>query len=199
MTIYERATRRALFWKKKAIADIENGEEGFACSSGMSAIQLVLSLFRSGDHLIASRDLYGGTYRLFEFLASQYNISYTYWDGSDYDELAATVRPDTKAIFIETPTNPLMKETDISEIAAIARQHDLLLIVDNTFYTPVIQKPLDEGADIVLHSATKYLGGHNDVLAGLVVSKSSKVTKKNCGCIIMQAASSYLPSIPGYY
>lgn len=182
---------------EKAIAEIENGEEGFACSSGMSAVQLVLSLFRTGDNLIASRDLYGGTYRLFEYLANQYNLSYTYWDGSDYDELASLIRPDTKAIFIETPTNPLMKETDISEVAAISKQHGLLLIVDNTFYTPVIQKPLDEGADIVIHSATKYLGGHNDVLAGLVVSKSSQVTEKlrlyhNASGIVLSPFDSWL-------
>lgn len=175
---------------EKSIAEIEGGEEGFACSSGMSAIQLVLSLFRTGDHIIASRDLYGGTYRLFEILTKQYRISFTYWDGESLQELASDVRPETKAIFIETPTNPLMHEVDISDISYIARKNDLLLIVDNTFYTPILQKPIAEGADIVLHSATKYLAGHNDVLAGLVVSRSEKITEKlrlyhnSCGAVL---------------
>ncbi|GGL52868.1 methionine biosynthesis PLP-dependent protein [Sporolactobacillus putidus] len=175
---------------EKAIASIEGGEEGFACSSGMSAIQLVFSLFQSGDHIIASRDLYGGTYRLFEILARQYRITFTYWDGASYEKLASLVEPQTKAIFIETPTNPLMRETDISEVSYIARKNHLLLIVDNTFYTPVLQKPIEEGADLVVHSATKYLGGHNDVLAGLVVSNSSEVTEKlrlfhnSCGLVL---------------
>lgn len=175
---------------EKAIADIEGGEEGFACSSGMSAIQLVFSLFSSGDHIIASRDLYGGTYRFFDILSKQYHFAFSYWDGENYDELAALVRPETKAIFIETPTNPLMHEVDLSEIAYITKKNKLLFIVDNTFYTPILQRPIEQGADIVVHSATKYLAGHNDVLAGLVVSNSSKVTEKlrlyhnSCGVVL---------------
>ncbi|WP_100487334.1 PLP-dependent transferase [Sporolactobacillus pectinivorans] len=163
---------------EKAIADIEGGEEGFACSSGMSAIQLVFSLFSSGDHIIASRDLYGGTYRLFEILANQYHILFSYWDGESYEELSSLIKAETKAIFIETPTNPLMHEVDLSRISYIAKKSQALLIVDNTFYTPILQKPISEGADIVVHSGTKYLAGHNDVLAGLVVSNSLKITEK---------------------
>ncbi|WP_353948534.1 aminotransferase class I/II-fold pyridoxal phosphate-dependent enzyme [Sporolactobacillus sp. Y61] len=175
---------------EKAIAEIEGGQEGFACSSGMSAIQLVFSLFSSGDHIIASRDLYGGTYRLFEILAKQVHLSFTYWDGESVEELAADIRPETKALFIETPTNPLMHEVDISELSYITKKNHLLLIVDNTFYTPVLQKPIAEGADLVVYSATKYLAGHNDVLAGLVVSNSEKVTERlrvyhnSCGAVL---------------
>lgn len=175
---------------EKAIADIEDGEEGFACSSGMSAIQLVFSLFRTGDHIIASRDLYGGTYRLFDILADQYHIAFSYWDGNDDACLASMIRPETKAVFIETPTNPLMHEADLSKVSQIAKKNHLLLIVDNTFYTPVLQKPINDGADIVVHSATKYLSGHNDVLAGLVVSNSAEITEKlkiyhnSCGQVL---------------
>ncbi|MCL1632339.1 PLP-dependent transferase [Sporolactobacillus sp. CPB3-1] len=175
---------------EKAIADIEGGQEGFACSSGMSAIQLVFSLFSSGDHIIASRDLYGGTFRLFEILKNQYHLSFSYWDGENPDDLANLVCPETKAIFIETPTNPLMHEVDLSEISGIAKRNELLLIVDNTFYTPVLQRPIEHGADIVIHSATKYLAGHNDVLAGLVVSNQTKITERlrlyhnSCGVVL---------------
>ncbi|TCP20289.1 cysteine synthase /cystathionine gamma-synthase [Scopulibacillus darangshiensis] len=175
---------------EKSIADIESGEMGFACSSGMSAVQLVFSLFRTGDHIIASRDLYGGTYRLFEFLTEQYGVAFSYWDGEDVQDLENLITKDTKAIFIESPTNPLMRETDLGKAADITKRRDLLLIVDNTFYTPVIQKPIELGADIVIHSATKYLGGHNDVLAGLVISKGSKVSEQlailhnACGAVL---------------
>lgn len=175
---------------EKAIADIEGGQEGFACSSGMSAIQLVFSLFSTGDHIIASRDLYGGTFRFFDILSKQYHLSFSYWDGESLDELTDLVCPETKAIFIETPTNPLMREVELPEIAKITKKNDLLLIVDNTFYTPILQRPIEQGADIVVHSATKYLSGHNDVLAGLVISNRTKVTEKlrlyhnSCGGVL---------------
>ncbi|MCO7176403.1 PLP-dependent transferase [Sporolactobacillus kofuensis] len=175
---------------EKAIADIEGGQEGFACSSGMSAIQLVFSLFSSGDHIIASRDLYGGTFRFFDILSNQYHLSFSYWDGEHLDDLTDLVCPETKAIFIETPTNPLMHEVDLSKISRRAKKNDLLLIVDNTFYTPILQRPIEQGADLVIHSATKYLAGHNDVLAGLVVSNETKITEKlrlyhnSCGVVL---------------
>ncbi|HIS28268.1 MAG TPA: aminotransferase class I/II-fold pyridoxal phosphate-dependent enzyme [Candidatus Avamphibacillus intestinigallinarum] len=153
------------------IALLENGTRGFACSSGMSAMQLIFALFKKGDHFISSRDVYGGSFRLFEMYEENYGFSFSYWDKDDYEELEKLIQPNTKALFIETPTNPLMRSVDIGKIANIAKKHDILTIVDNTLYTPFIQKPLDEGADIVVHSATKYLAGHNDVLAGLVVSK----------------------------
>jgi len=158
-----------------AIAVLENADRGYACSSGMAAIQLVFALFKKGDHFIASRDLYGGSYRLFDLYEEKYGFTFTYWDGDDYEQLETFIQDDTKAFFIETPTNPLMQEVEISKITEIAKRHNLLTIVDNTLLTPFLQKPLDEGADIVFHSATKYLAGHNDVLAGLVAAKGNKL------------------------
>lgn len=163
---------------EEGIANLESGDQGYACSSGMAAIQLVLSLFRSGDEIIAPDDLYGGTYRLFDYYADIYSISTTYTDFSDVHETEKLITANTKAIFIETPTNPLMLEIDLEQYVAIARKHDLLLIVDNTFLTPYFQRPIELGADIVLHSATKYIGGHNDVLAGLVVAKGEELCAK---------------------
>ena len=159
---------------EEAIAELEKGDRGFACSSGMSAILLVFSLFKSGDHIIASRDLYGGSFRLFEFIEKQQGITFSYWE-EENETLDGLITEQTKAIFIETPTNPLMKETDLTAIHQVAKKHNLIFIVDNTFYTPYIQRPIEDGADIVIHSATKYLGGHNDVLGGLVVSKGEEI------------------------
>ncbi|MEK3886722.1 methionine biosynthesis PLP-dependent protein [Bacillus sp. FSL K6-3431] len=159
-----------------AIARLENGDRGFACSSGMSAIQLVFSLFESGDHIIASRDIYGGSYRLFEWLEKKYKISFSYWHEETDGDIDPFIKKNTRAIFIETPTNPLMRETDLAKIAKIAELHRLLLIVDNTFYTPYIQRPIELGAHVVIHSGTKYLGGHNDLLAGLVVARDKEIS-----------------------
>ena len=163
---------------EKAIADLEYGDRGFAFSSGMAAIQTIMALFQSGDELIVSSDLYGGTYRLFEKEWKKYGISFQYDSFSNPAETEKLITEKTKALFIETPTNPLMQETDIKELAAVAKKHNILVIVDNTFYTPVIQTPIRDGADIVIHSATKYLGGHNDVLAGLVVTKGEKLSEE---------------------
>ncbi|PAV29726.1 cystathionine gamma-synthase [Virgibacillus profundi] len=160
------------------IAELENGDSGFACSSGMAAIQLVLSLFRSGDTLIVPKDIYGGTYRLLQYYADTYDIHTTYTDFKNSQQIEQLITNNTKAVFLETPTNPLMQEIDIAQIADITKKHNLLLIVDNTFLTPYLQRPLDLGADIVIHSATKYIGGHNDVLAGLVVAKRNEICEK---------------------
>jgi cystathionine gamma-synthase len=160
---------------EQAIADLEEGEQGFACSSGMAAIFTVLSLFQSGDEWIISKDLYGGTYRLLEQGFKKWGLGCRYVNTSSLEEIEDGITPQTKAIFIETPTNPLMEQTDIAAVAEIARKHDVLLIVDNTFYTPILQQPIKLGADIVIHSATKYLGGHNDVLAGLIVAKGTEL------------------------
>jgi len=175
---------------EEAVAELESGDNGFACSSGMSAIQLVFSLFEKDNHFIVSRDIYGGSYRMFELFEKKYGFTFTYWDGEEPAELEKLVQPNTKAIFLETPTNPLMKETDIAQTSKIAKRHKLLLIVDNTFYTPYIQRPIEDGADIVIHSATKYLGGHNDILAGIVVSKGKELGEEldylhnACGSIL---------------
>ena len=163
---------------EEGIADLESGDQGYACASGMAAIQLVLSLFRSGDEIIGPEDIYGGTYRLFEQYSDLYSISTTYSNYTNVAETEKLITEKTKALFIETPTNPLMQETDIEQYAKLARKHDLLLIVDNTFLTPYLQRPIELGADIVLHSATKYIGGHNDVLAGLVVAKGEKLCEQ---------------------
>lgn len=163
---------------ENGIAELEGGDAGYACSSGMAAVQLVLSLFRPNDELIVPDDLYGGTYRLFKTYAENYNIKPVYNTFTNIDEVEALINENTKALFIETPTNPLMQEIDLQAYGKLAKQHNLLLIVDNTFYTPYFQRPIEFGADIVLHSATKYIGGHNDVLAGLVVAKGAELCEK---------------------
>lgn len=160
---------------EKAIADLEGGDQGFACSSGMAAIFTILSLFQSGDEWLVSEDLYGGTYRLLEQGYKKWGLEATYVNTCCPEEVESKITLKTKAIFLETPTNPLMQESDIAAISEIAKKHGVLLIVDNTFYTPLLQQPIKLGADIVIHSATKYLGGHNDVLAGLIVAKGEKL------------------------
>lgn len=160
------------------IAKLESGDRGFALSSGMAAIQTVMSIFKQGDEIIVCEDLYGGTYRLFEQGWKRWGLSFQYWDGNNYDQLKSLLTKNTKAVFIETPTNPLMQEIDVEKVSEITKANDLLLIVDNTFLTPLIQRPIEEGADIVIHSATKYLGGHNDVLAGLVVAKGEQLSEQ---------------------
>ncbi|MBY0013012.1 aminotransferase class I/II-fold pyridoxal phosphate-dependent enzyme [Paenibacillus typhae] len=159
-----------------AAAELESGDAAFACSSGMAALTTVFALFGQGDHLVVSLDLYGGTYRLLERILSKYGITASYVDTNDLDGLEAARRPETKAVFIETPTNPLMMITDIEAVCTWARHHGLLTIVDNTLLTPFFQRPLELGADIIVHSATKYLGGHNDVLAGLIVTKGAELS-----------------------
>ncbi|MCM3713624.1 methionine biosynthesis PLP-dependent protein [Halalkalibacter oceani] len=163
---------------EKAIAALEEGDRGFACSSGMAAIQTVFSLFAQGDEILASQDLYGGTYRLFEQGWNRWGLSFAYGDPRNLEHFESLINERTKALFIETPTNPLMQEADIAALAEIAKKHQLLLIVDNTFYTPLLQQPLVKGADIVIHSASKYLGGHNDVIAGLVAAKGTELCEK---------------------
>ncbi|MCY1077046.1 aminotransferase class I/II-fold pyridoxal phosphate-dependent enzyme [Archangium sp. miwbw1] len=164
---------------EEAIARLESGDAGFACSSGMAALQLVFSLFGQGSHLLVSLDLYGGTYRLLEKVLSRYGISATYVDTNDLDALEAALRPGvTKGVLLETPTNPLMKITDIEKVCRWARARELISIVDNTLMTPFFQRPIELGADIVVHSASKYLGGHNDVLAGLVVTRVKALSEQ---------------------
>ncbi|KYD11074.1 bifunctional cystathionine gamma-lyase/homocysteine desulfhydrase [Heyndrickxia sporothermodurans] len=165
-------TRESL---EKLIADIENGTRGFAFGSGMAAITAVMNLFSSGDHIIATDDVYGGTFRVMTKVLNRFNLDVTFVDTSDLEAVKNAVQPNTKAIYVETPTNPLLKITDIRAVNGIAKEKGLKLIVDNTFSTPYWQNPLDLGADIVLHSATKYLGGHSDVVAGLVVVKDEKL------------------------
>ncbi|MFB5661644.1 methionine biosynthesis PLP-dependent protein [Alteribacillus sp. HJP-4] len=163
---------------EEAIAELEGGSKGFALSSGMAAIQTLFALFNQGDEILASQDLYGGTYRLFEEGWKNWGVPIQYGDPRNLQAFAEKINGRTKALFIETPTNPLMQEADIPALAAIAEEHNLLLIVDNTFYTPLLQQPLKMGADIVLHSASKYLGGHNDVIAGLIAAKDEAICEQ---------------------
>ncbi|MBE1554017.1 methionine biosynthesis PLP-dependent protein [Sporosarcina limicola] len=163
---------------EEGIMNLESGDAGYACSSGMAAIQLVLSLFRSGDALIVPEDIYGGTYRLLDYYSDFYSIHTTYTDFTNVNGVEKLITEKTRAIFIETPTNPLMQLIDIGQYAELARKHNLLLVVDNTFLTPFFQRPIEQGANIVLHSATKYIGGHNDVLAGLVVAKGKELCEQ---------------------
>ncbi|BCG58375.1 aminotransferase class I/II-fold pyridoxal phosphate-dependent enzyme [Paenibacillus sp. URB8-2] len=163
---------------ERAAAELESGDAGFACSSGMAALQTIFTLFGQGDHLIVSLDLYGGTYRMLERIMSKFGVSASYVDTNDMDALESARRENTKAVFIETPTNPLMMITDIQAVCTWARRHEMLTIVDNTLLTPYFQRPLELGADIIIHSATKYLGGHNDVLAGLIITKGKELSEE---------------------
>lgn len=169
-------TRKVL---EDAFANLESGDAGFAFSSGMAALQTIFMMFQSGDHLLVSLDLYGGTYRLLEQVMSKFGVKASYIDTNDLDQLEQHYIPgSTKALLIETPTNPLMMVTDLERVSAWAKKKGLITIVDNTLLTPFFQRPLELGCDIVVHSATKYLAGHNDVLAGLVVTKGEELTEK---------------------
>jgi cystathionine gamma-lyase/homocysteine desulfhydrase len=168
-------TRNAL---EVLIKDIEGGTAGFAFGSGMAAITAVMMLFNSGDHVILTDDVYGGTFRVMTKVLKRLGIDSTFVDTSILENIESEIKPNTKAIYIETPTNPLLKITDIAAVAKFAKEHGLLTIVDNTFSTPYWQNPIELGADIVLHSATKYLGGHSDVVAGLVVVNSKKLAEE---------------------
>ena len=160
-------TRHAL---EELIKELESGVRGFAFSSGMAAITAVMMLFKSGDHIIFTDDVYGGTFRVVSRVLNNFGIQSSFIDTSNLDKVKNEIHPHTKAIFLETPTNPLLKVTDIEATVNLAKQFQLLSIVDNTFATPYWQNPLELGCDLVLHSATKYLGGHSDVVAGLVVA-----------------------------
>ncbi len=175
---YIRTTNPTRAVLEQSVAELESGDAGFACSSGMAALQTIFAMFGQGDHLIVSLDLYGGTYRLLERIMSKFGVSASYVDTNDLDALERVRQDNTRAVFIETPTNPLMMVTDIAAVTSWAKQHQLLTIVDNTLLTPFFQRPIELGADIVIHSASKYLGGHNDVLAGLIVTKGTEVSEE---------------------
>ncbi len=173
-------TREAL---EKTIAVLENGVGGLAFSSGMAAITAVLSLFNSGDKIIIPSNLYGGTFRVIDKVFKNFNIHYDIVDFSRFEDVKRLLESNKevtriKAVLIETPTNPLMDITDIEEVSKLAKEHDVLTIVDNTFMSPYLQRPLEFGADIVVHSATKYLGGHSNVVAGLIAVKDKELLEK---------------------
>ncbi len=179
-------TRKAL---EDALAIIENGKYGLAFGSGVAATDAVIKLLSPGDEVIAANDMYGGTYRLFTKVFEKFGIRFIYVDTTNVENVAAAVTPNTKLIWIETPTNPLMNITDIVAIAAISKNAKAWLCVDNTFASPYLQNPLDLGADIVMHSATKYLGGHSDVIQGALIMNDSSLREqlyfiqKSCGAV----------------
>ena len=168
-------TRAAL---EKLVADLEGGSHGFAFGSGMAAIAAVLSLFRSGDRILLSKNVYGGTFRILDKVFNSFGLTYSLEDTDDIAALEKAVTPDVKALLVETPANPLLAVTNLKAVAALAKRHGLLLVVDNTFMTSYLQKPLVLGADIVVHSATKYLGGHSDLVAGLVVTNRADIAER---------------------
>jgi cystathionine beta-lyase/cystathionine gamma-synthase len=168
-------TREAL---EKLISDLEGGHAGFAFASGLAALSTVIMLFEAGDHFILSDNVYGGTFRVIDKVFTHLGITYSLVNTSNLDDIENAITNKTKAIFIETPTNPLMKLSDLSAISKIAKKHKLISVVDNTFLTPYLQRPLEHGIDIVVHSATKYLGGHSDVVAGLVVTSTPELTER---------------------
>lgn len=168
-------TRAAL---EALIAELEGGTHGLAFASGMAAITAVLQLFKTGDKVLISSNVYGGTYRVLDKVFKQFGLEYGIVDTSDSTAIEAAITDDVRAILIESPANPLMTVTDIAAVSALAKAHGILTLVDNTFMTPYLQRPLELGADIVIHSATKYLGGHSDLVAGLVVVKDAALAER---------------------
>ena len=167
---YSRTHNPTRFAYERCVAALEGGSRGFAFASGMAATSTVLELLDSGDHIIAMDDIYGGTYRLFERVRKRSaGLDFSFVDLTDLSAFEAAIRPGTKMVWVETPTNPMLKIVDIEAVCAIARKHGLRVVVDNTFASPILQRPLQLGADIVMHSATKYLNGHSDMVGGMVV------------------------------
>lgn len=162
---------------EEAFAELEGGTHSFATSSGMAAVQLCCNLFNSGDEVLVSFDLYGGTFRIFDFYETKYNVKFHYVNFNNLDDINSHINENTRAFFIEPITNPSMETTELSPLFKIAQDKNILTIIDNTFLTPYLSRPLTEGADIVLHSATKYIGGHNDVLAGVVTVKDETLAE----------------------
>lgn len=175
---YSRTGNPTRFAVEELIKDLEEGVRGFAFASGSAGTHTVMSLFSKGDHIIVGDDVYGGTYRLMNKVLVHLGITFTTVDTSDLSTIEPAIRPETKAIFLETPTNPLLKITDITEVTRVVKKHNIITIVDNTFATPYHQRPLTLGADIVVHSASKYLGGHSDIVAGLVTTNNEVLADK---------------------
>lgn len=168
-------TREAL---ERNVAALEGATHGFAFGSGMGCLTSIMMLFRSGDHIIVGENVYGGTYRLFDKLLRQFGLTFTYVDTRDPQQIADAVTPQTRALMLETPTNPLMRLTDLAAASDIAKRAGALTIVDNTFATPIFQRPLETGADIVWHSSTKYLNGHSDMIGGIAVTSNEELATR---------------------
>lgn len=181
-------TRKAL---EECLAALEGGTHGLAFASGMAAISTSMSLMKMGDHVISSDDVYGGTYRVFEKIFRDWGLDYSYADTSDLKNVEAAIKPTTRMLWLETPTNPLLKITDIRAAVALARKHHLIVVVDNTFASPYFQRPLELGADMVVHSTTKFLGGHSDVVGGAVVTSDEKLFER------LSFAQNAIGAVPG--
>lgn len=175
---YARSGNPTRSYLEDQVAQLEGGQQGFAFSSGLSAIHAVLSIFSPGDHIIVGDTVYGGTFRLINQFFKRWQLEFTAVNTQDLEQVKRAIKPNTKAIYFETFSNPLLRVTSVRGVAKIAKENDLLTIVDNTFLTPYLQQPLKLGADIVLHSATKYLGGHSDVIAGIVVVKDQELADR---------------------
>ncbi|GGA25519.1 trans-sulfuration enzyme family protein [Dyella nitratireducens] len=176
---YSRTQNPTRLAYERCVAELEGGTAGFAFASGLAAAATVLDLLDSGSHVIAMDDLYGGSYRLFERVRRRSaGLDFSFVDLNDAQALNAAIKPNTRMIWAETPTNPMLKLVDLSKLAAFARKHGLLLVVDNTFCSPILQRPLELGADLVLHSATKYLNGHSDMVGGIVVAKTAELAER---------------------
>src|SRR5438128_1002543 len=167
---YARSINPTRLAYEKCIADLESGTRGFAFASGLAAMSTALDMLDSGSHVVVSDDLYGGTFRLFEKVRKRSaNLDFTYLDLTDVTKFEKAIKPNTRMVWIETPSNPLLKIIDIQEVAKIAREHNIIAVADNTFASPWIQRPLELGFDLVVHSATKYLNGHSDMVGGVAV------------------------------
>jgi cystathionine gamma-lyase len=176
---YSRTQNPTRMAYERCVADLEGGVAGFAFASGLAAAATVLDLLDSGSHIIAMDDLYGGSYRLFERVRRRSaGLDFSFIDLNDADALKASLKPNTRMIWAETPTNPMLKLVDLRKVAAFAKKHGLILVVDNTFCSPIVQRPLELGADLVLHSATKYLNGHSDIVGGIVVAGNRELAEQ---------------------
>ena len=181
-------TRTAL---EECLAALEGGKYGLACASGLAAAYTVTNLLKAGDHVIVGEDVYGGVYRLFEQVLTKYNLKFTYVNARNTEEIEQAITPETKLVWLETPTNPLLRLADLRAIGKITKANDLILVVDNTFATPYFQKPLSLGADIVVHSTTKYLNGHSDVIGGAIVCSDEKLYEQ------LQFHNNAVGAVPG--
>ncbi len=187
---YSRASNPTRSALEDCLAALEDGRYGLAFASGMAAENAVLSLLNAGEHLVSCDDLYGGTYRCFEHILRRSNIETSYVTANSLAAYEQAIRPNTRLIWVETPTNPLLRLIDIQAVAAIAHRHKLLLVVDNTFASPYFQQPLHLGADIVLHSTTKYINGHSDIIGGALITNSDEVYE---GLKFYQSAAGGVP------
>ena len=175
---YSRVSAPTRSQLEKLLANLEGGKYGYAFSSGMATTTSVFTMFEAGDHIVLGQDIYGGTYRILNDVYSKFGVESTFVDTTDLENIRKAIKPNTKAILIETPSNPLLDVTDIRGVVKLAKEHNLITIVDNTFMTPYLQRPLELGVDIVIHSATKFLSGHHDLLAGVAVTNDEKLAEK---------------------